>query len=89
MVDILKEQIYTVPLRSVKRAPRWKRSRTAMGDIRAYLVRHMKCESNEVKLDPSINERIWERGSEKPPSRIRIRAMKMEDGVVQADLVEE
>jgi len=89
MVDILKEQIYTIPLRSVKRAPRWKRSKTAMTDIRAYLVRHMKCESEEVKLDPSINERIWERGSEKPPSRIRIRAMKMEDGVVQADLVEE
>jgi large subunit ribosomal protein L31e len=89
MADILKEQIYTVPLRTVKRAPRWKRSKTAMIDIRAYLVRHMKCEAEEVKLDPSINERIWERGSEKPPSRIRIRAMKMEDGIVQADLVEE
>jgi len=89
MADILKEQIYTIPLRTVKRAPRWKRSKTAMTDIRAFLVRHMKCESEAVKLDPSINERIWERGSEKPPSRIRIRAMKMEDGVVQADLVEE
>jgi large subunit ribosomal protein L31e len=89
MADFLKEQIYTIPLRTVKRAPRWKRSKTAMTDIRAYLARHMKCEAEAVKIDPSINERIWERGSEKPPSRIRVRAMKMEDGVVQADLVEE
>ena len=89
MAEVLKEQIYVIPLRAVKRAPRWKRSETAMTDIRSFLMKHMKCESKEVKLDPSINLRIWERGSEKPPSRVRVRAMKMEDGIVQAELVEE
>jgi large subunit ribosomal protein L31e len=35
------------------------------------------------------DEKVWERGSTKPPSRIRIRAMKMEDGLVEAELAEE
>jgi large subunit ribosomal protein L31e len=45
--------------------------------------------SDEVKLDRSINEKVWERGSQKPPTKIRIRAMKMEDGQVQAELARE
>ncbi|TAJ44819.1 50S ribosomal protein L31e [Methanofollis fontis] len=87
MVEVLKEQIYVVPLRNARRAPRWKRCNVAVKDIRAYLARHMK--SEEIKLDSSINEKVWERGSKKPPSHIRVRAMKFEDGQVQAELAEE
>ena len=87
MADVLKEHIYIVPLREVKRSPRWKRGNTAIKDIRKFLERHMK--SQDVKLDRSINEKVWERGSEKPPRKIRIRAMKFEDGQVQAELAEE
>jgi large subunit ribosomal protein L31e len=87
MVDVLKEQIYVIPLRDVKRAPRWKRSNKAVKDIRAFLVKHMK--SEDIKLDRSINEKVWDRGSEKPPRKIRVRAMKFEDGQVQAELAEE
>ncbi|HUU76636.1 MAG TPA: 50S ribosomal protein L31e [Methanoregulaceae archaeon] len=87
MAEKLQEQIYIIPLRDAKRAPRWKRSSTAIKDIRKYLAKHMK--SEDVKLDASINERVWARGSQKPPSRIRIRAMKFEDGQVQAELAEE
>ncbi|KQC05738.1 MAG: 50S ribosomal protein L31 [Methanoculleus sp. SDB] len=87
MVEKLKEQIYIIPLRDVKKAPRWKRSNRAIKDVRAFLEKHMK--SKDVKLDSSINERVWERGSEKPPRSIRIRAMKFEDGQVQAELAEE
>ena len=87
MAEKLQEQIYIIPLRDAKRAPRWKRSNPAIKDIRKYLAKHMK--SGDVKLDMSINERIWERGSQKPPLRIRVRAMKFEDGQVQAELAEE
>jgi large subunit ribosomal protein L31e len=45
--------------------------------------------TDNVKLDKTINEKVWSRGSEKPPSKIRIRAMKMEDGQVQAELAPE
>lgn len=87
MADILKEQIYVIPLRDVKKAPRWKRSPRAIKEIRQFLTKHMK--SEDVKLDRSINEKIWEHGCEKPPRKIRIRAMKFEDGQVQAELAEE
>jgi large subunit ribosomal protein L31e len=87
MAEKLQEHIYIIPLRDSRRAPRWKRSNTAIKDIRKYLARHMK--SEDVKLDRSINEKVWDRGSTKPPSKIRVRAMKMEDGQVQAELAEE
>jgi len=87
MAEKLQEHIYIIPLRDSRRAPRWKRSNTAIKDIRKYLAKHMK--SEDVKIDKSINEKVWDRGSTKPPSKIRIRAMKMEDGQVQAELAEE
>jgi large subunit ribosomal protein L31e len=87
MAEKLQEHIYIIPLRDTRRAPRWKRSNTAIKDIRKYLAKHMK--SEDVKLDKSINEKVWERGSTKPPTKIRIRAMKMEDGQVQAEFAGE
>lgn len=87
MVETLKEQIYIVPLRNSRRAPSRRRCNAAIKDIKAYLVRHMKSEN--IKLDSSINEKVWERGAEKPPASIRVRAMKFEDGQVQAELAEE
>ncbi len=87
MAEKLTEHIYIIPLRDVKRAPRWKRSNTAVKDIRKFLEKHMK--SEDVKIDRTINERVWDRGSQKPPSKIRVRAMKFEDGQVQAELAEE
>lgn len=87
MAEKLKEQIYIIPLGRVKRVSRWRRSPKAMKDIRAFLVHHMK--SEDVRLDMSINEHVWMRGTEKPPAKIRVRAMKLEDGHVQAELAEE
>lgn len=87
MAEALKEHIYIIPLREVKRSPRRKRSNTAIKDVKAFLERHMK--SEDIKLDQSINEKIWECGGGKPPRRIRVRAMKFEDGQVQAELAEE
>jgi large subunit ribosomal protein L31e len=87
MTNTLNEQIYNIPLGKVRRVPRWRRSARAIKDIREFLGHHMK--SEDVKLDASINEKIWSRGSQKPPVRIRVRAMKLEDGQVQAELAEE
>lgn len=87
MVEAEKEQIYNIPLRDAKRAPKWKRAKVAIKDIRKFLGKHMK--SEDIKLDRGINEKIWERGSQKPPTMIRIRAMKFSDGQVQAELAGE
>jgi large subunit ribosomal protein L31e len=84
------ERIYTIPLRKkIKTVPRWRRSEKAVKIVREFLSKHMKAEIDKVKLDPSINEKIWERGSQKPPGKIRVRAVKFDDGVVEAELVEE
>ncbi len=79
------ERIYTIPLRSVKKAPRWKRSTRAMSVIRDFLQHHTR--SDVVLLDASINEKVWERGSQKPPSRIRVK-VKEEEDVITAELVD-
>jgi large subunit ribosomal protein L31e len=80
-----RERIYTIPLRNVKKAPRWKRSNRAIKEIREFLMRHTK--SDYVILDATINEKVWERGSQKPPSRIRVKVTEEED-IIRAELVE-
>ncbi len=86
--DMVKEQIYTIPLRDVKKVPSWKRANKAVTEVKGFLVRHMKVEATQVKLDKSINERLWEKGCEKPPLSIRVRAVKFADGEVQAELAQ-
>ncbi|MBU2617428.1 MAG: 50S ribosomal protein L31e [Euryarchaeota archaeon] len=80
------EQIYTIPLKSTRRVPRWQRSNRAIKEIREYLAKHMKADQEKIHLDASINEKIWELGSKKAPSKIRIKAMRFEDGVVEAEV---
>ncbi|MDY6930692.1 MAG: 50S ribosomal protein L31e [Halobacteriota archaeon] len=80
------ERIYTIPLRNARSVPRWKRSKRAVTEVRLFLLRHTK--SDEIKIDPAISERIWERGAERPPSRIRVKVAKDDDGVVEAKLAE-
>jgi len=80
------ERVYTIPLRAVRQVPRWRRSKRAMSEIRQYLAHHLSAEQDKVRLDRSINEKIWERGSKNPPNKITVRAMKFDDGVVEAEL---
>lgn len=86
--DMVKEQIYTIPLRTARKVPTWKRANRAVIEVRGFLVKHMKVESVKVKIDRSINERLWEKGCEKPPLSIRVRAVKFADGEVQTELAQ-
>ncbi|KCZ70470.1 ribosomal protein L31E [Candidatus Methanoperedens nitroreducens] len=87
MADI--ERIYTIPLSDARRAPRWKRAKSASKKVREFLAKHFKTDMTEIKLDKTINERLWERGSMKPPLKLRVRAVKFEAGGVQAELAQE
>ena len=80
------ERVYIIPLRDVKRVPRTIRSPKAIRLVREFLVRHMK--SDEIKIDYAVNEKIWERGIQKVPPRIKVKATKEEDGSVFVTLVE-
>ena len=81
----IEERIYTIPLKAVKKAPRWKRSNRAIALIRQYLMKHTK--SEYIMIDTTINEKVWARGSQKPPSKIRVKVTEEED-IIRAELVE-
>ncbi len=83
------ERVYTIPLRDVKKAPRWKRSKKAVDEVRSYLARHMKTSVKDVKIAGDLNEAIWARGAQKPPTRIRVKAVKFDDGGVEAEFAGE
>jgi len=80
------ERIYTIPLREVFNAPQPRRANKAVKVVRDFLAKHMK--TDDVRLDASLNEALWERGREKPPRKVKVKAIKEEDRVV-ASLVEE
>ena len=87
MAKIVVERVYSIRLRQkMKKYPRWLRAKKSAKYVRNFLSRHMKVEPEKIKIDTSINEKIWERGAQKPPAKIRIRAVKFDDGVVEAEL---
>ena len=45
-------------------------------------------EEKQLCIDPPVNNYIWSRGIEKPPSKVRVRALKFEDGSVIVHLAE-
>lgn len=87
MADI--ERIYTIPLTDARKAPRWKRAESAVKKVRAFLAKHLKTDLEEVKIDKTINEKLWKRGSMKPPLKVRVRAVKFEAGGVEAELAQD
>ena len=82
------ERVVTVPLREARRAPSRERGDKAMSLIRDHLATHFSVEEADVRLDPAVNETVWERGRKNPPSKVRLRAARFdEDGevVVEAE----
>ena len=80
------ERVYVIPLRIVKNVPRTIRSPRAVRFVRDFIERHMK--TDDVIIDASVNEKIWERGIQKVPSKIKVKAVKDEDGSVVVTLAE-
>ncbi len=74
-----KEMIYNIPLRDVKGVSRSRRSNYAVRLVRKFISRHMKVPEENVWIDNRVNEEIWKRGIEKPPSKITVKAIKFEE----------
>jgi len=97
--EIVEERIYTVPLGKCWIVPPNKRAPKAMRIIRSFVVKHMKLEQRKAEgeeeeeakrlvISNDVNERVWMRGIEKPPRKIRIRAAKDKEGNVTVYLAE-
>jgi large subunit ribosomal protein L31e len=80
------ERIYTIPLRKTKDLVRSRRADLAVRDVKRFLTRHMK--SEQIWLDASVNQALWAQGKFTIPSRIRVRATRFNDGVVEVTLPE-
>jgi large subunit ribosomal protein L31e len=99
--EFVEERIYTIPLSKAWIAPPNKRAPKAMRIIKAFVTKHMKLEARREEvyeegeeeprtliINNEVNERIWMRGIEKPPRRVRIRAAKDKEGNVTVFLAE-
>ena len=97
--EIVEERFYTIPLsRALVRPPK-KRAPRAIQLIKAFITKHMKLavkvsedeeeeELPQLIISQEVNEKIWDRGIEKPPRKIRVRAAKDKDGNVTVYLAE-
>jgi len=99
--DVVEERIYTVPLTRAWNYPRKKRAPKAIRLLRSFIERHMKLrpkvgeeeeeeekETKRLVISNEVNEWIWRRGIEKPPRRIRVRAVRDKEGTVTLYLAE-
>ena len=77
-----------IPLRAAKQAPRTRRAKRAIKEVREIVMRHMKVDAEHVWIDASVNEKVWENGIRNPPSKITVKAVKFDDGLVEVSLAE-
>lgn len=87
MSELELERIYTIPLRKVKAGSRNKMANRAVREVRSFLSRHMK--SDDIWIDDAVNHALWARGMYTVPSKLRVRAVKFDDGVVEVSLPDE
>jgi large subunit ribosomal protein L31e len=97
--EIVEERTYTVPLsRALVRPPK-KRAPRAIQLLKIFITKHMKLEMKvseeeeeeelpQLIISQEVNQKIWGRGIEKPPRKIRVRAAKDKDGNVTVYLAE-
>src|SRR5207247_731529 len=78
MAEQEEERIMIVPLRAAWAASRTDRTPRAIKAIREHVKQHLK--PDRIFIDDVLNEYLWKRGREHPPRRIRIKAIKFEDG---------
>ena len=77
--EIIDERIYTIPLAKARRGPRNKWAKKSIRYLREFMTRHFKPES--LIISQEVNERIWERGIQKPPRKLKVRVTKNIDGL--------
>jgi large subunit ribosomal protein L31e len=96
--EFVEERIYTVPLGKAWIMPPRRRAPRAMRMLKSFVTKHMKLEArteSEEEEEPKqlvitneVNQKIWERGVEKPPRKVRVRAAKDKEGNITVFLAE-
>jgi large subunit ribosomal protein L31e len=80
------EKIITINIRKkLKEGPYWRRSDLASRIIRDILQKHSK---KKIRIDKSLNEKIWQRGIQHPKTKLKIKIISIDDKTAKAELVE-
>lgn len=85
--EFVEERVYTIPLSKAWIAPRSKRSQKAIRIMKEFIRRHMKPES--IVINSEVAEKIWSKGMEKPPRKLRVKTTKDKEGTVTVHLATE
>jgi len=89
---IIIEREYIVPLRREwLKVAEFKRANKAVKALKQFLVQHMKVydrDLRKIRVDILLNNEIRFRGMRKPPASIKVKAIKYDDGFVDAKLVD-
>ena len=91
------EMVFTIPLTVTRQVPRTKRAPRAIKEIKDYVRQHLtdktmskeEIPEKDVWVDYRLNEHLWSRGIENPPSKVRVKAIRFEDGLIEVSLPEE
>ncbi|MBU1157899.1 MAG: 60S ribosomal protein L31 [Candidatus Thermoplasmatota archaeon] len=92
------ERVFTIPLPMTRNVPKTKRAPRAIKEIKEYVLRHLadRAPSDEadapkkdVWIDYRLNEFLWSKGIENPPSKVRVKAIRFEDGLIEVSLPDE
>jgi len=97
--EIVEERFYTIPLQKALIRPPKRRAPRAMTLIKIFVTKHMKLdikvseedeaeELPQLVVSKEVNEKVWSRGIEKPPRKIKTRVTKDRDGNVFVYLAE-
>jgi large subunit ribosomal protein L31e len=97
--EIVEERFYTIPLSKAWISPRKKRAPRAVRIVKSFVQKHMKIETaakgeeeeeeaGRLVVSDEVNQKLWSRGIEKPPRKIRVRAVKDKEGTVTLYLAE-
>ncbi|MEM1550774.1 MAG: 50S ribosomal protein L31e [Candidatus Bathyarchaeia archaeon] len=86
--EVVEERIYTISLSRAWIRPRTKRAPRAIRLLKAFIKRHMKVDEETIRITNEVNEKIWSRGIQKPPRRIRVRVARDKEGLITVHLAE-
>ncbi|MGE5575217.1 MAG: 50S ribosomal protein L31e [Ignavibacteria bacterium] len=97
--EVVEERFYTIPLQKALVRPPKKRAPRAMQLVKIFVTKHMKLDMKvseeeeeeelpQLVISKEVNEKIWDRGIEKPPRKIKTRVTKDKDGNVTVYLAE-
>lgn len=79
------EKILTINLRKeLQKIPKWQRSKKSAKILKQILEKQVK---GDIKLSRDVNEKIWSRSSKKPPAKLRVRAIELENKTFRVELV--